>query len=549
MLANKKAIFQVRWNLRSYIPKGESVSRSLSESDKQRVVSFCDVDVKKIKRAWLEDYDEKARVVRWKLPIVHVKLRISIERMWQDARDIFAQSNGSSVDNWSRHSITFTFTMIFLILLITLQAVFAQESNDTMKLLLVQAMWRHGDRTPTKTFTSDPFREANWTKGGGGFEQLTPEGMYQQMELGKLIRGRYVDLLKFLPPQYSSSKIYVRATDTNRTIVSAMSNMIGMYGQESNKHEAGKDFPKNLTGWPAFYVPIAIHTLHKPTDYVGHPDADCNRRNKLWKMVMESEEVQEYKNNVSKLLEDLEKKCGQPIPLDDISVVRDPLYIEQIHFPKELKERTPWFNEELYKKIDAMYSRTEGFKYSLFEKPLIVNGLDVGHELMKVRGGPFFNEIADHMDLKLDCWDSKDKKCAWMKELQYYAYSVHDSTVYQFLTLLGIGRKVVVPGLLPEYAAATFVELWLDKSNKPFFNVLYHPHEKSLDIYSVTKEIEGCNGKEYCDLDVFRKIASKYKPEVPMAEYCETDPNDPNNGSAPKAALWAIFVLVFYTTL
>ncbi|CAJ0605039.1 unnamed protein product [Cylicocyclus nassatus] len=46
---------------------------------------------KKIKRAWLEDYDEKARVVRWKLPIVHVKLRISIERMWQDARDIFAQ--------------------------------------------------------------------------------------------------------------------------------------------------------------------------------------------------------------------------------------------------------------------------------------------------------------------------------------------------------------------------------------------------------------------------------------------------------------------------
>ncbi|CAJ0609637.1 unnamed protein product [Cylicocyclus nassatus] len=69
----------------------ESVSRSLSESDKQRVVSFCDVDVKKIKRAWLEDYDEKARVVRWKLPIVHVKLRISIERMWQDARDIFAQ--------------------------------------------------------------------------------------------------------------------------------------------------------------------------------------------------------------------------------------------------------------------------------------------------------------------------------------------------------------------------------------------------------------------------------------------------------------------------
>ncbi|CAJ0589269.1 unnamed protein product [Cylicocyclus nassatus] len=40
--------------------QGKRFFKSLSESDKQRVVSFCDVDVKKIKRAWLEDYDKKA---------------------------------------------------------------------------------------------------------------------------------------------------------------------------------------------------------------------------------------------------------------------------------------------------------------------------------------------------------------------------------------------------------------------------------------------------------------------------------------------------------
>ncbi|CAJ0595438.1 unnamed protein product [Cylicocyclus nassatus] len=86
--------------------QGKRFFKSLSESDKQRVVSFCDVDVKKIKRAWLEDYDEKARVVRWKLPIVHVKSarppvvicvkldmtggdleRLVAESQWEEGRD------------------------------------------------------------------------------------------------------------------------------------------------------------------------------------------------------------------------------------------------------------------------------------------------------------------------------------------------------------------------------------------------------------------------------------------------------------------------------
>ncbi|EYC12850.1 hypothetical protein Y032_0045g1122 [Ancylostoma ceylanicum] len=54
--------------------QGKRFFKSLSEEDKRRVECFCDVDEKKIKRGWFEDYDEAARVVRWKLPIVHVKI-------------------------------------------------------------------------------------------------------------------------------------------------------------------------------------------------------------------------------------------------------------------------------------------------------------------------------------------------------------------------------------------------------------------------------------------------------------------------------------------
>ncbi|KAK5985279.1 UDP-GlcNAc:betaGal beta-1 3-N-acetylglucosaminyltransferase protein 1, partial [Trichostrongylus colubriformis] len=52
--------------------QGKRFFRSLPEEYKARVVSFCDVDEKKIKKGVFEEYDEVARVVRWKLPIVHV---------------------------------------------------------------------------------------------------------------------------------------------------------------------------------------------------------------------------------------------------------------------------------------------------------------------------------------------------------------------------------------------------------------------------------------------------------------------------------------------
>ncbi|PIO59634.1 hypothetical protein TELCIR_18899, partial [Teladorsagia circumcincta] len=68
-------------------------------------------------------------------------------------------------------------------------------------------IWRHGDRSPTATFPTDPFQERNWTFGGGGFGQLSPIGMRQHMRLGKLLRETYIDEMKFLSPRYSSKEV------------------------------------------------------------------------------------------------------------------------------------------------------------------------------------------------------------------------------------------------------------------------------------------------------------------------------------------------------
>ncbi|VDK57036.1 unnamed protein product [Cylicostephanus goldi] len=83
---------------------------------------------------------------------------------------------------------------------------------------------------------------------------------------------------------------------------------------------------------------------------------------------------------------------------------------------------------------------------------------------------------------------------------------------------MGIERKVIVPGVYPEYAAAAFIELWRNESDsQPYFKLLYRAN-KTSPIYPITKEISECDGKEYCPLQVFRDFAEKVKIYKPVPE-------------------------------
>ncbi|VDM84760.1 unnamed protein product [Strongylus vulgaris] len=90
-------------------------------------------------------------------------------------------------------------------------------------------------------------------------------------------------------------KIYIRSTDVNRTIISAMSNILGMYGQNTGASVPGEDYPDEA-GWPPGYVPVAIHTVDDDTDYIANPDADCPRQDQLWEMAKQSPELQTFQN-------------------------------------------------------------------------------------------------------------------------------------------------------------------------------------------------------------------------------------------------------------
>ena len=89
------------------------------------------------------------------------------------------------------------------------------------KLLMVIEFSRHGAREPIYDFlNAKPFD----SKG-----ELTPVGMKQHYLLGKTLRSMYIENETFLSPSYHPKEIYVRSTNYNRTILSAISQLYGLY--------------------------------------------------------------------------------------------------------------------------------------------------------------------------------------------------------------------------------------------------------------------------------------------------------------------------------
>ncbi|XP_049565834.1 prostatic acid phosphatase isoform X3 [Orcinus orca] len=128
-------------------------------------------------------------------------------------------------------------------------------------------VFRHGDRSPIETFPNDPIKESSWPQG---FGQLTQLGMEQHYELGQYIRKRYE---KFLNKSYKHEQVFVRSTDIDRALMSAMTNLAALFP------------PEGISVWnPSLpWQPIPVHTVPVSEDrdfieilpkFTGYHDQD-----------------------------------------------------------------------------------------------------------------------------------------------------------------------------------------------------------------------------------------------------------------------------------
>ena len=110
--------------------------------------------------------------------------------------------------------------------------------------------------------------------------------MRQHFILGANLRKHYIEDLKFFPENYNPDWIRVRSTDYNRTIMSAQSQLFGLFPL-TNGPEISSNISKNLLlppypnlqtkefieslgnkALPQRFQPIPIHVKKQKNDYL-----------------------------------------------------------------------------------------------------------------------------------------------------------------------------------------------------------------------------------------------------------------------------------------
>ncbi|GMT16333.1 hypothetical protein PFISCL1PPCAC_7630, partial [Pristionchus fissidentatus] len=363
------------------------------------------------------------------------------------------------------------------------------------ELLMVQVVWRHGDRAPTMTFPTDPHKESAWNYGWG---ELTELGMRQQYALGRVIRNRYINgTYHFLSRRYTPREIYIRSTDVNRTLISAYSNIAGMFS-EGRK---GMDYPSHEK-WPTSWTPVPVHTMVQDDDYEGNVFAPCPRANEITDQLKASAEYRKLFTENEGLLNFLSEKTGMTVNLDNVYLVNDALFIERIYN----MTLPSWFTPEIAEPLLNLTREANQFLYGI--------GKPYSPELIKLRGGSMLKSINDIFRHKLSCYtkENQGENCEWMGPLKYYAYSAHDTTVAALLSTFGDERRVIRGGL-PHYTASVALELWNLEDIGPAVKILFHGafHHNYHTITHLTK---GCpTGDEYCPFKTFTARSARFEPK------------------------------------
>uniref|UniRef100_A0A0N5ASR1 Histidine acid phosphatase n=1 Tax=Syphacia muris TaxID=451379 RepID=A0A0N5ASR1_9BILA len=378
----------------------------------------------------------------------------------------------------------------------------SNKDADGDELMFVQAVWRHGDRTPVAGFVckNDVNQDAAWKQG---FDQLTYKGMRQHMKFGSLIYDRYYKQMKFFSEKYSAAEIYVRSTDYNRTIISAISNLIGTYYNKG--FQAGIDYPSvdEVKRWPQGYVPIPIHTIYRSYDpYADVPYSKCNRKTWLQSLALNSSEVQEV------------------------------LSLNQDNYNKP-----QLFDVNLFNELRGLDIYAEKVKAGFLNLPYIKN-MDLSIELPKIRGGPLLWHLIRNIQQKIECDTNNNVRCNALKARKYYIFSAHDITLNALFITLGCFDRIIYAGI-PNYSAGVLLELWKSKDGKHSIRLLYHRGEYENNFEDITDKIAGCSANQKCPVTTFLKRSNPYLlplSEVPQACANTETPLSPTSSSPPTAS-------------
>ncbi|KAJ3130101.1 hypothetical protein HK098_006160 [Nowakowskiella sp. JEL0407] len=171
---------------------------------------------------------------------------------------------------------------------------------------------RHGSRFQLYK-NPDTLQESNSNP------ELTVDGVQQHLSQGKFLRDRWINVvsgaglkIEGLSADYKQEQVFVRSSDTDRTITSAYSLLKGLY-------------PNMNTSLPG----IPIHSVSANEDTVLRSWLECPKLDKSVQTFYNSSEFKKVESDNKDFLSSLEKAVGRKVLLKDIWNVFDYLNVQQ----------------------------------------------------------------------------------------------------------------------------------------------------------------------------------------------------------------------------
>uniref|UniRef100_A0A182QA78 acid phosphatase n=1 Tax=Anopheles farauti TaxID=69004 RepID=A0A182QA78_9DIPT len=378
------------------------------------------------------------------------------------------------------------------------------QTDGAGKLIFAHVLFRHGDRTPIDPYPNDPWKDpSHWTAGWG---QLVNAGKMRHLMLGKWLRERYSGLLK---DTYSSDEIYVRSTDVDRTLMSAESNLAGLYP------------PKGADVWDSAitWQPIPVHTVTEELDSVLAAKKRCPAYDHALKIYRQSDPYRSYNASLEPIFRYVTEQTGRRYDsLSGLQNLYSCLLIEELNnftLPKWTAKVYP----EPLKTISAV---TFGVKTNTTQ-------------LARFKMGPLVKEILQRFRSKAK-GSLKPNRSVWL-------YSAHDVTVASLLNALRVFELHN-----PPFAACVLLELRQSSDGGPAYVELFYKNT-SAEPYQLV--IPGCS--ERCPLDRMFEIYDNIMPHDWEAEcqlsllsmsYVEADLNSVSSFGLVVLAVTSLLVLL-----
>lgn len=280
---------------------------------------------------------------------------------------------------------------------------------------------RHGARSPLDVYAWD---QGVWPQGLG---ELTPEGMRMHYLNGVEFRSRYAGTV--FSDTFYSSQIYVRSTDVNRTIMSAQSQLDGLFplGPTLNSTQVANAVPpmsvqnlsaiQNTLGLVSIqgqYQPVPIHVMENQYDHVlvGYKPEVCPAIAQIMNEVQNSPDylAREASYNAS-----VKAQVEQVFNTSNVSFCDAGWIADAVACDLAAGFGVPaGLTDELYAQISAIDSYCNSYEFT--------------EEGARLASSEFFKIIIKNFDLAI----------TGMTDLRFSLYSAHDTTLAGFLSGLRV---------------------------------------------------------------------------------------------------------------